>query len=146
MPIADAGGYFTTDFVEDALQQLGAAIVDVGQDYTVGAGGVTKGDLVYISAANTVLPYGTLTVHHRGIGIALTTEAAAATVKVLANDTKVTGLTVGGTPAVGDPIYWDGSGLTATIPSAASSHVWQAGVLSATGEMHVEVRPVKKNA
>ena len=44
------------------------------------------GDVVYISAANTILPYGTWSKSHRGIGVALTTESAAAQVKVLAND------------------------------------------------------------
>jgi len=146
IPIADAGGYYATDEVEFALQQLGEEVLNGGLEYTVGTGGIDKGDLAYISSTNTVLPYGTLSQSHRGIGIALTTEIASASVKVLANDTKVSGLTFGGAPSVGDPIYWDGSGLTATIPSGSGTHVWQAGVMAAAGVMHVEVRFVKKNA
>jgi len=147
MPIADAGNYYATDEVEFALQQLGESVLNAGISYTVGTGGITKGDLAYISATNTVLPYGTLSQSHRGIGIALTTEIASASVKVLANDTQVAGLTFLGSPSVGDAIYWDGSDLTANIPSGGGTHVWQAGVLaSAAGVMHVEVRFVKKNA
>jgi hypothetical protein len=144
--IEDAGALLLATDVEGALQELAGNISAQGIEYTVGVGGVTKGDLCYLSATNTILPYSVLTATHRGIGIALTTEIAAATVKVLANDTKVTGLTIAGAPAVGDPIYWDGTQLTATLPSVTGSHVWQAGVLSATGEMHVEARFVKKNA
>lgn len=146
IPLADAGAYFTTDNVEAALQQLGASITEVGQTYIVGTGGVTKGDVVYLSSANTVLPYNTLTNSHRAIGLALTTETAASNVKVLANDNRIDGVTIAGTPAVGDPIYWDGSQLTATLPTGAGAHVIQAGVLADTGDIHVECRIVKKNA
>ena len=146
IPLADAGGYFTTDNVESALQQLGASITEVGQIYTVGVGGCTIGDVVYISSANTVLPYNTLTDSHRAIGLALSTETAASTVKVLANDNRLDGVTIAGSPVVGDPIYWDGTQLTATIPTGAGSHVIQAGVLVDTGDIHVECRMVKKNA
>jgi hypothetical protein len=144
--IEDAGALLLATDVEGALAELAGNISAQGIEYTVGVGGVSKGDLCYLSATNTILPYSVLTASHRGIGIALTTEIAAATVKVLANDTKVSGLTIAGAPAVGDPIYWDGTQLSATIPAAATSHVWQAGVLAATGIMHVEVRFVKKNA
>lgn len=143
--VEDAGGYYVGADIEAVLQEVGDKLDDQGQDYTVGTGGVTIGDLVYLSAANTVVPYSTLTAAHRGIGIALTTEVATSTVRVLANDTKISGLTIAGTPVVGDPIYWDGTQLTDTIPGTPGSHVWQAGVLADTGVMHVEVRFVKKN-
>lgn len=146
IPLVDAGAYYPTDDVESVLQYIGQELGQQGESYTVGVGGVSAGDLVYLSGANTVLPYSTLTNSHRGIGLALTTETAAATVKVLANDTRIDGLTIAGSPSVGDPIYWDGSQLTATIPSGGGSHVWQAGVLADTGDVHVEVRHVKKNA
>ena len=146
LPLADAGNYFTTDNTEAALQELGEAILNSGQTYTVGAGGVTIGDVVYISAANTVLPYSVLSQAHRGIGVALSTVAAAGTVKVLANDNRLNGLTIGGAPTVGDPIYWDGTQLTGTIVGVPGSHVWQAGVLVGANDMHIETKFVKKNA
>ena len=144
--LEDASSFFTSTNVEGALSELFGLIGQSGVDYTVGTGGVTIGDLCYISATNTVLPYSTLSQSHRGIGIALATSVATSTVKVLANDTRISGLTIAGSPIAGDPIYWDGTQLTATMPSGAGSHVWQAGVLAAAGDMHVEVRHVKKNA
>ena len=142
--VEDAAGYFVGDDVEEVLAELYTLIEQNGVDYTVGAGGVTKGDLVYISSADTVLPYATLTNSHRGIGLALTTESAAATVKVLANDTILAGVLVGAT--AGTPYYWDGSALISTIPAGAGTHVWQAGVAKNATDLHVEVRFVKKNA
>jgi hypothetical protein len=144
--IEDTGSYFTGTTVEAALQELGLK-ADENEDfveYTVGAGGVTIGDLCYISANDTVLPYATLTQAHRGIGLAYTTESAAATVRVVANDEVIAGALTGAT--AGDPYYWDGSALSTTIPSSSGSHVWQAGVAKNATDLHVEVRFVKKNA
>lgn len=143
--INDTGGLITATNVEGALQELAAAITD-GQDYveyTVGTGGVTKGDLCYISANNTVLPYDTISDAHRGIGLAFTTESAAATVRVMANDEIIAGVLTGAT--AGTPYYWDGSALVTSIPSGSGSHVWQAGVAKNATDLHVEVRFIKKN-
>lgn len=141
--IEDSAGNFAATNVEDALAELYGDINQNGVEYTVGTGGITKGDLVYISANDTALPYATLTNVHRGIGLALTTESAASTVKVLANDTVLSGVLTGAT--AGDPYYWDGSALSTTIPSASGSHVWQAGVAKNATDLHVEVRYIKKN-
>lgn len=143
--VEDAGAYFTGTNVEAVLQEIGSQL-DEGKDYveyTVGVGGVTKGDLVYISAADTILPYATLTQAHRGIGLANSTEAAAATVRVMANDEVMTGVLTAAT--AGTPYYWDGSGLTSTIPSGSGSHVWQAGVAKNATDLHIEVRFIKVN-
>ena len=142
--IEDSAGNFTATDVEAALAELASDIDAAGVDYTVGTGGVSKGDLCYISSNNTILPYSTLTQSHRGIGLALTTEAATATVKVLANDTVITSILTAAT--AGDPYYWDGSTLTTTIPTTAAAYVWQAGVAKNATDLHVEVRLVKKNA
>lgn len=112
--------------------------------YTVGTGGVTKGDLVYISANDTILPYGTLTDAHRGIGIAKSTESAAASVGIGANDTVVTGILTAAT--AGDVYYWDGSALTTTQPAAVNQHVIQAGIAKNATDLHVEVKGIKKNS
>jgi len=144
MPIADAGGYFGTDNVEWALQYLAGQLTSSGVSYTVGVGGVTKGDVVYVSSDNTVLPYSTLTANHFPLGIALTTELAAATVKVLANDTVVTGVLSSAT--AGDVYYWNGTALVSTPPATTGVWVIQAGVAKNTTDLHVEVMKVKKNA
>jgi len=143
IPLADVGGYFSTDDVESALQQLGSAVITRGTTYTVGTGGVSKGDLVYVSANDTASTYGTITTGSRAIGIAASTEAATNDVVVLANDTVATGILSGAT--AGDVYYWDGSSLTTSAPSGSGSFVWQAGVAKNNSDLHVEVKLIKKN-
>ncbi len=143
--IQDVGTYFTSTHVEGALQEVGAALA-AGQDYvsyTVGVGGVTKGDLVYVSAANTILPLSTLTAAEFGIGLAMTTEVAAASVKVIADDEVLTGVLSGAT--AGDVYYWTGSALSATIPTGGGSHVWRVGVAKNATDLHTQIEFVKKN-
>lgn len=143
--IEDVGGYFAGNSVESALQALAADIAE-GKDYveyTVGTGGVTKGDLCYISANDTVLPYSTITDAHRGIGLAATTESAASTVRVLANDEVLTGVLTAAT--AGTPYYWDGTNLTTSISATSGSHIWQCGVAKNATDLHTEVRFIKKN-
>ena len=143
--IEDAGEYFTSTDIEGALQELGLKATENEDyvEYTVGTGGVAKGDLVYISANNTVLPYSTLSAANRGIGLAFTTEAAAGIVRVMANDEIITGVLTGAT--AGTPYYWSGTALVTSIPSGGGSNVWQAGVAKNATDLHVEVRYVKKN-
>lgn len=141
--IEDAGAYTSETDVEGAIQELYSKLTDRGVEYVVGTGGVSKGDLVYISANNTVLPYGTITAGNRAIGLALTAESAAANVVVLANDTVLSGVLSGAT--AGDVYYWDGSALTTTIPSTSGQYVWRVGVAKNATDLHVEVEFVKKN-
>lgn len=143
VPIADAGNYTAQTEVEGALQELYGMVSAVGVSYTVGVGGVTKGYPVYISANDTVLAYTALSNTARIIGVAATTEAAAATVKVLANDTVVTGVLSGAT--AGTPYYWDGSALVTAIPGGGGSHVWKIGEAKNATDLHVEVEFIKKN-
>lgn len=144
IPIADAGSYTAQTEVEGALQELYSLVAASGVSYTVGTGGVTKGFPVYVSGNNTVRDYGALTNTARVIGLAFTTEVAAATVKVLANDTVVAGVLSGAT--AGATIYWSGSALSATLPSGSGSHVWKVGVAKNATDLHVEVEFIKKNA
>jgi hypothetical protein len=153
LPILDSGAYTDQTEVEGALQELYGLIGEDGVNYEAGTGGVTKGDPVYISgtsvvsgASGKVSSYTTISVSQRVIGIALSTVAAGSLVKVLANDTIVSGLTFGGSASAGDPVYWDGSQHTATIPATAGQFIWQTGVVGNSGVMHVENRFVKKNA
>ena len=144
IPLADAGSYFTTDNVESALQQLAGDIQQQGVSYTVAAGGVVKGDLVYITSVNTVTKLSTITQNEYCIGLALSTVSAAGAVKVLANDTLLTGVLTGA--AAGDRVYWNGSGPSFTIPTGGGSNVWSIGVAKNATDLHVEIEHVKKNS
>ena len=143
--IEDVGGFFTSTDVEGALQEL--ASITGGEDYveyTVGAGGVTKGDVLFVSSADTASTYSNISSAANAIGIAASTEAAAGTVRSLANDEVVTGVLTAATP--GDKIYWNGSALTATQPSGSGQYVVQAGIAKNATDLHVEVRPIKRNS
>lgn len=143
--IEDAGSYFTGTTVEAALQELAADVED-GQDYvsyTVGTGGVTKGDLVIITSNDTVTTYATITTGSRAPGLAQTTESASGTVNVMANDEVLTGVLTGAT--AGDVYFWDGSGHTTTIPSTSGAYVWKTGMAKNATDLHVEVEFIKKN-
>lgn len=132
--------------VQGVLEDLDDAIIDAGTpgvNYTVGAGGVTKGDLVYVSAANTVLPKNISTADY-AIGLAFTTEAATGTVKTVAENTVLTGVLTGATP--GARYYWDGSALTNTLPAGSGSYVWLVGVAKNATDLDVHVEFIKKNA
>jgi hypothetical protein len=144
--VEDANSYFTATNQEGVNNELFEAIAGFGVEYTVGAGGVAIGDLVYISSDNTVTKYGTITAGERVPGIALTTEIAASTVKVLSNDTLVLGVLTALGVSAGDIIYWDGTGLVSSIPSGAGTYVYQAGIAKNSDDLHVEVEFRKKNA
>jgi len=144
LPILDANSYFTATNQEGVNDELFSLIGQQGVTYTVGTGGINKGDVAYISANDTVLPYSTLTNSHRGIGLALSTATAASTVKVLANDTILTGVLTAATS--GTPYYWNGTSLVTSIPNGSGAYVWQAGVAKNATDLHVEVRLVKRNA
>lgn len=146
LPIEDSGSNFTATEVEGALAELFGLIGESGVIYTVGTGGVTKGQPVYVSANDTVLPYDDISVDNRIIGLAFTTEVATADVTVAANDTIITGLTFSGSPTAGDPIYWDGTNLTSVLPATSGNFVWQVGFLKNATDLHVETRFIKKNS
>lgn len=139
--IEDAGGYTTAEDVEEALQELYG--LTGAKQYTVGAGGVTKGDLLYLSANNTVtkMPINAM---HRAIGVALTTQLATETVLAQSADYPLVGALTGAT--AGTRYYWDGSVLTTTIPSSSGSYVWQAGVAINATDLLAMVEFVKKNS
>ena len=141
IPIADSGSYTDETSVEGSLQELYQLIDQRGVEYT--SAGVAKGDLCYISANNTAAKYATITSFAKAIGLAASTVGAASPVKVLANDTKVSGILSGAT--AGDVYYWDGSSHVASIPATSGAYVIQTGVAINATDLAVEVRLIKKN-
>ena len=132
--------------IQGILEDIDDSIVDLqspGVSYTVGTGGVSAGDLVFISANDEVREYATITTGARVPGLALTTEVATATVKVAANDQVLTGVLSGAT--AGDIYYWDGTQLTTTIPATSGAYVWKAGMAKNATDLHIEVDFIKKN-
>jgi len=146
--IEDAGAYTSETTVEGALQELYGEIAGGigGVEYTVGAGGVTKGDLVYISANNTVLPYTTITTAQAVIGVADATVTAGSTVKVLANDSVLAGVVVGAT--AGTKYFWDGANgwVTGVGGFGSGEYIWMGGVAKNATDVQVEVMFIKKTS
>ena len=141
--VEDSAGNFTATDVEGVLSELyDLASVSTGETATVGAGGVTKGDLLYYSAADTVLPM-PINANNRCVGIALETVAAAGQVKYARWDELVDGVLTGA--SFGTRYYWDGSSLTTTIPSGSGQYVWQAGIAKNSTDLLATVEFVKKN-
>jgi hypothetical protein len=138
--VEDLAGYFVGDNIEDVLAELYAQIG--GPTYTAGAGGVTKGDLVYVSGADTILP-STLSTNSWSVGLAIKDAAATEPVVVTGNDQVLDGVLTGATP--GATQYWDGTGHTETIPSGSGSVVWKTGIAKNATDLHVEVELIKKN-
>jgi hypothetical protein len=141
--IEDAGAFFTATDVEGALQELAQEDAGDGVDYTVGTGGVSAGDLLYVSGNNTVLPLD-ITTANAAIGVAATTEVAGQTVKVLANDTVIESIFVGAT--AGTRYFWNGTGYQTTVPTGAGNYVWLGGVAKNSTDAHVQVTFIKRNA
>lgn len=141
--IEDAAGNFTATDVEGALAEISDLIDDNGVLYTVGTGGVTKGDLVFVDANNTVLP---LDINNGdfGIGLALEDKAAAAEVKILANDVILEGVLTGAT--AGTKYYWNGTTLVSSLPASAGVYVWLVGVAKNATDLHVNVEFIKRNS
>jgi len=144
IPIVDANSYFAATTVAGALDELFTSVSLPGVAYTAGVGGVTKGDVCYISANNTVLPLSTLTSSAYGIGLAASTVSAAGTVQILANDTILTGVLSGAT--AGAQYYWNGTNLSTSMPTGSGAYVWRVGMAKNATDLHVHVDHVKRNA
>lgn len=148
VPLADAGGYFDTDNVEAALQQIALELGDPkGVEYTAGTGGVAKGDLVYVSGADTInkLDINTANV---AIGIAEAGASAGNPVMVLRNDIAITSVVTGATAGTKYYWTWNGSsgGWSTSMPTGTGLYVWLGGVAKNGTDVHVQVQFIKKNA
>jgi hypothetical protein len=143
MPIADAGSFFSTDNVEAALQQLAAAAASIGEAYTAG-GTIAKGQVVYMSANDTVSVYSTLANNTQAIGIAMNAVTVGQTVYVKAVESICAGVLTSAT--AGAKYYWTGSALSTSIPSGSGNNVWLAGEAKNATDLILNVSHVKKNA
>lgn len=141
IPIADAGAFTAETDVEGSLQELYGLVAERGIELT--SAGVSKGDLLYISADDTLSTYSTITAFQKAVGLANATVGASSPVKSLSNDTRVDGVLTGAT--AGDVYYWDGSSHVNTIPSTSGAYVVQTGTAINATDLYVEVRLVKKN-
>jgi hypothetical protein len=148
VPIADAGGYTTQTEVEGALQEIYGMLAESGAEtFTVGAGGVTKGDLVYVSANDTVNKLD-IDDSEYGIGLAMATIGAGSSVKVVQDDTILEGVLTGAIAGAKYYWSWDGStgGITATAPTASGKSVWQIGIAKNATDLYVEIRFITKRS
>ena len=137
--IEDASSYFTSTDVEGALSELFEQVG--GPQLTADGSGVAKGDLVHISANDTVTTTA-LTTNAWSVGLALT-AATSAPVNVTSNDQILTGILTGAT--AGDTYYWNGTSHSTTIPATSGNYVWKTGVAANATDLYVEVEFVKKN-
>ena len=141
IPIADIGGFTAESDVEGSLQELYGLLSDRGVELI--SDGVSKGDLLFVSANNTLATYSSISTFQKAVGLANATVGAASNVKSLSNDTRVDGILAGAT--AGDVYYWDGTSHVASIPGGSGQYVIQTGTAINATDLYVEVRLVKKN-
>lgn len=136
--------YTTATNVQQAILDAFSYAQAPGVLYTAGTGGVTKGALVFVSGNDTASTYAALTTAQNAVGLAATGTAAGSPFKVINDSTVLTGVLTGAT--AGTKIYWNGSALTATIPPAINTYVWEAGTAKNATDLHVNVRYIKRNS
>ena len=141
--IEDSAGNFTATDVEAALAELASMASADFNVYTAGAGGVSKGDLVYVSGNDTVLPM-PINAAHAAIGVAGNNGSAGTNINVLKNDAILAGVLSGAT--AGTKYYWTGSAWLTSMPSASGSFVWMGGVAKNGTDVQVETRFIKRNS
>lgn len=117
-----------------------------GPSYTAGTGGVSKGDLLYISGDNEAkkFPITGAPSFKQVIGLAETTVTAGGAVVAVRNGTILTGVLSGAT--AGDVYWWDGSGFTTTMPTPTTGAVYRAGTARNSTDLHVQVEFFKRTA
>ena len=140
--IEDSVGNFTADNVEDALAELAASTSGDYNIYTAG-GSITLGDLVYVSANDTVtlMP---ITAGHVAIGVAGNTTTVGNNVQVMKDDAILAGILSGAT--AGTKYYWNGSGWQTTMSGVAGRYIWLGGVAKNATDVQVETRFIKRNS
>jgi hypothetical protein len=142
--IEDSAGLFDATNVEAALAEvMNQAKEGSGVEYTAGTGGIGIGDLVYVSAANTILPLSDLTSDAECVGVAVESAAAGNPVKVANFDSLIASAITGAT--AGDLVYWDGSAPSLTQPSLTDENVWVIGVAKNATDFTLKVDHRFKN-
>jgi len=140
--IEDAAGNFTATTVEGALAEISSAPPPDSLTFTAGEN-LVKGDLVYISANNTVSIIG-VGDNYYAIGVAKTTVTSGNPVEVLKDNNVLPGIIVGAT--AGNKYYWNGTAWTTSIPSGNGSYVWRLGAAKNATDAFVEVEFIKRNS
>ncbi len=142
--LEDADELFVATNLEAALKEvMEQAQEGSGVDYVAGVGGIGIGDLVYVSAANTVLPLSDLTSDVECVGVALETATVGNPAKVANFDSLITsGITAA---TAGDLVFWDGSAASLTEPTTANYNVWVLGVAKNATDFVLKVEHRYKN-
>lgn len=154
VPTAISGAPAAGDiYMNTGTQQLfgydGSVYFDIGGTgsansveitYTAGTGGVTAGDAVYISGADTVLPAnadveGTSSV----IGFAKTTETATNPVAVVTKGI-ISGALTGATPGAVYYLDTTAGAITTTVPTGSADVVLEVGYAKNATDLHVEIK------
>jgi hypothetical protein len=146
--IEDSAGNFTATNVEGALAEAYDKAVQATETrYTAAVGGVASGDLVFISANDTVkrLPVSGTDSQKFGIGIAKATTAGGSQVAVASDDIIVPGILSGAT--AGERYFWSGTAIVnaAGMPNTPGHRVWQVGVAKNATDLHVQVEFLRVN-
>lgn len=142
--VEDANSKLASTDVEAALEEIYDLAAAGGfKSYTAGAGGVSKGDLLYVSANDTVLPM-PINAAHEAVGIAIEDADAAATVKLVEGDYLLSGVASG--MSIDQKYYWTGSAWTSTIPATSGNYVWMLGRPKNATILDINVEFIKKNA
>lgn len=155
-PTTGGSGHLVFDSTDNRLYAWnGSAWVDqttvvatgsVQNPYTAGVGGTAARDVVYISAADTVLPaIASAAGTSQGIGFGVAAAIATATVQVQENGTMsgFTGLTAG------SRYYLSGTTagqITATIPTTSGHTILQVGYAKSTTAMHIRIENMGRRA
>jgi len=124
----------------DALHTHTAVEADVTETYTAGAGGIAAGQVVYVSAADTILPASATADNaaSRPIGIAESTIPAGASGKVTLVGC-VEGVGTGWTP--GKYVYLDttAGAMTQMPPSASGNVVVELGIAKNATDLQLRI-------
>lgn len=141
--IEDAAGYFTGTNVEAVLAEIYAENTGHGVSYAAATGGVTKGDLCYITG-NDEAGTMSLSTNSYAVGLADATVSAGTPFMATPNDHDLAGVLTAAT--AGTRYYWDGTGHSTSIPAGGGSYVWQTGIAKNATDLAVEIQFLKKNS
>ncbi len=140
--IEDSGGLLIADNVEDALAELASAPPATTMTFTAG-NDIVKGDLVYVSANNTVSTL-VITNSFYAMGVAAETITTGNPIEILKDNNILAGVISGAT--AGNKYYWNGTDWTTSIPSGGGSYVWRLGCAKNSTDAYVEVEFIKRNS